>query len=127
MRSEVGGGPVVDVLVVDDEPGISRIVKLLLQSEGFDVRVEGHARTALKVATSEPVRLVLLDLNMPEMDGREFYRELRAHEQSVPVVIMSASGARKAYKELGAEGFLDKPFSPEALIDVVERVGGVAR
>lgn len=115
----------VDVLVVDDEQGISRIVKLLLQSEGFDVRVERHSPTALQVATSEPVGLILLDLNMPELDGREFYRRLREHGSSTPVVIMSANGARKAFKELGADGYLDKPFSPEALVDVVERISGV--
>lgn len=116
----------VDVLVVDDEPGISRIVKLLLQSEGFDVRVEPHAPSALQAATSESIGLILLDLNMPEMDGREFYRKLREGGNSTPVVIMSANGARKAFKELGADGYLDKPFAPEALVDVVERVGGVA-
>lgn len=116
----------VDVLVVDDEPGISRIVKLLLQSEGFDVRVEPHAPAALQVATTESIGLILLDLNMPEMDGREFYRKLREKGNSTPVVIMSANGARKAFKELGAEGYLDKPFAPEALIDVVEKVRGVA-
>lgn len=116
----------VDVLVVDDEPGISRIVKLLLQSEGFDVRVERHSPTALGVAMNEQVGLILLDLNMPDLDGREFYRKLRDKGSTTPIVIMSANGARKAYKELGADGYLDKPFAPEALIEVVERVSGVA-
>jgi DNA-binding response OmpR family regulator len=115
---------VVDVLVVDDEPGISRIIRLLLQSEGLDVVVEPHAPTALKLAANQSVGLVLLDLNMPEMNGREFFRKFRQTDEATPVVIMSANDARSAYRELGANGYLNKPFSPEDLLETVERVSG---
>ncbi len=117
----------VDVLVVDDEPGISRIIRLLLQSEGLDVLVERHAPTALELATTQAPGVVLLDLNMPELNGREFFRKLRQADETTPVVIMSANGARSAYRELGAEGYLDKPFSPEQLLETVERVCGARR
>jgi two-component system, OmpR family, response regulator MtrA len=112
----------VDVLIVDDEPGISKIVRLMLQSEGLDVAVKDNGSTALDFIEAEPVRLVLLDLNMPEMDGREFFRLLRQRGFHTPVIIMSAHGARTAAREIGADAYLDKPFLAEDLVACVEKL-----
>lgn len=112
----------VDVLVVDDESGISRIVRLVLESEGLSVQVKENGLSALDYVEAEAVSLVLLDLSMPEMDGREFFRQLRQRGFKTPVIIMSANGARAAAREIGAEAYLDKPFFAEDLIACVERL-----
>jgi DNA-binding response OmpR family regulator len=59
---------------------------------------------------------------MPRMDGRTFFRELRAKGNSTPVLIASAFGARDAQRELGAEGAVEKPFSPDALARAIREV-----
>lgn len=112
----------IDVLVVDDEPGISRIVRLMLESEGLSVEVRDSGATALEFVESKEVRLVLLDLNMPVMDGLEFFRQLRQRGFTTPVIIMSAHGARRAAREIGAEAYLDKPFMPADLIARIEKL-----
>lgn len=112
----------VDVLIVDDEPGISRIVRLMLQSEGFDVEVKDRGSAALEYVEREAVGLVLLDINMPEMDGRELFRELRQRGFITPVILMSANGARAAARELGADAYLEKPFALEDLVSCVKKL-----
>lgn len=59
--------------------------------------------------------LILLDLQMPRMDGRTFYKEIRSRQISIPVLILSAYGSERARDELQAEGALSKPFHPDAL------------
>ncbi|HET7738312.1 MAG TPA: response regulator [Tepidiformaceae bacterium] len=110
-----------EVLVVDDEPGIARMIRLLLTLEGVEVRVENDAAKALAFLERERVRVILLDLNMPVMDGRTFFRSLRARGDATPVVLMSAHEPRVASRELGADGFLEKPFLPDDLVDCVNR------
>jgi DNA-binding response OmpR family regulator len=106
------------VFVVDDDPALGRLSTILLQSEGFVVSAFNSASDALaKLADSSypnPAGIVL-DLNMPDMDGREFYRRAREVGYTSPVLILSAYGAHAAQQELGAEAALSKPFDPEVL------------
>ncbi|MGK2964305.1 MAG: response regulator [Tepidiformaceae bacterium] len=97
------------------------MIRLLLRLEGAEVRVENEPLNALAFLERESVRVILLDLNMPRMDGRRFFRTLRERGDTTPVVIMSAHEPRLASRELGADGFLSKPFLPEDLVDCVNR------
>ena len=113
---------VVEVLIVDDDPALSRMVRLNLLSEGFRVRMAIHGADGLdSVANHEP-DVIVLDLQMPVMDGRRFFRELRALGCAAPVIVVSAYGAESARLELGAEASIGKPFDPIALISAIRRV-----
>jgi DNA-binding response OmpR family regulator len=107
------------VLIVDDDRNLTRLLTTVLQLGGYGVLTAPDGEAALQLLGSESVDLIVLDLLMPRMDGRSFYRELRSRGDATPVLIASAFGARAAQQELGAEGAVEKPFDPEALLDVV--------
>jgi len=86
-----------------------------LADQGFDITTAENGKEALAYVDGEDPDVIVLDLEMPVMDGREFYRELRSRGQDVPVLILSAYNARAAQMELGAEASLDKPFDPTEL------------
>jgi DNA-binding response OmpR family regulator len=120
---KVDNGMSNHVFIVDDDAALGRLTSLALRSEGFEVA----AFTSPKEALAEVIdpgapnpSLVILDLSMPEMDGREFYRRARAAGLKAPVLILSAFGARAAQQELGAEAALAKPFDTEVLIQAVK-------
>jgi CheY-like chemotaxis protein len=106
------------ILVVDDDPALIRMIRLTFASEGFRVVTANDGLQALDVLQAE-IAAVILDLQMPRMDGRTFYREMRQRGFTTPVVIVSAYGAERAQSELGAEASLPKPFDPDHLVDVV--------
>jgi DNA-binding response OmpR family regulator len=106
-----------DVLVVDDDPVITDVVRRYLERDGFAVRTAADGRAGLTAALAAPPCLLVLDLMLPELDGLEVFRRLRA-EQPVPVIMLTARGDeedRVAGLELGADDYLTKPFSPREL------------
>ena len=108
------------LLVVDDDPGVVTLIRAIFRSEGWDVATAHNGREAMdRLEGSEP-DVILLDLMMPEIDGREFYRRAREHGTKSHVVILSAYGSERACKELGADAAVAKPFEPETLIAKVE-------
>lgn len=110
--------------MVDDDPALLRVVQLSLQSEGFRVTTARNGIEALQRLDQGEYDLIVLDLQMPQMDGRTFYREMRARGSRTPVMILSAFGADKARSELAAEASFNKPFDPENLI---ERISGLLK
>ena len=111
------------ILVVDDERAIVELVGALLQDEGYRVITELDSRRAFEMATEDPPDLILLDMRMPLMDGWEFARQLAAGRSAVPIVVMTAAQhAREWADEIGAAGFVGKPFEIDRLIDEVARV-----
>ena len=110
------------ILVVDDDVNLTRLLRAILRTSGFDVVTCGDSTEGLSVAQAEAFNLIILDLRMPVMDGRTFYRELRDKGVQTPVVIASAYGARAAQAELGAQAAIEKPFDPDRLIDTVTRI-----
>jgi DNA-binding response OmpR family regulator len=110
------------ILVVDDDVNLTRLLRAILRTSGFEVSTSGDSTEGLNVAESQPFDLIILDLRMPVMDGRTFYKELRARGVATPVVIASAYGARAAQAELGAQAAIEKPFDPDRLIDTVNRI-----
>jgi len=112
------------ILVVDDDPSLIRFVSLVLRSEGYEVKTASSGKLALEQIAAESPSLIVLDLRMPEMDGREVYRRARDAGYSGPFVICSAYGAQAARSELGAEESIDKPFDPESLVAKVTGLVG---
>ncbi|MGE5620640.1 MAG: response regulator [Sphingomonadaceae bacterium] len=114
------------ILVVEDEPKISELLKLYLEREGFQVMVAADGAAALEGFRRKNPRLVVLDLNLPVIDGLEVCRQIRK-ESAVPIIMLTARD-EEADKliglELGADDYVTKPFSPR---EVVARVRAVLR
>jgi CheY-like chemotaxis protein len=123
---ENGNTPAREVLVVDDDPALGRLLKVILITAGFSVRVAENGARALDMVRERAPDIVVLDLQMPVMDGRDFYREFRLLGHAAPVVILSAYNAAAARDELGADAALNKPFDPEALVTEASRLIAVA-
>ena len=106
-----------EVLVVDDDATFLRMMRLTLEQDGLEVTTATNGARALEELerTGAP-DVVVLDLEMPEMDGRTFFREMRSRGYTAPVLILSAYDARKAYRELEADRFMSKPFDPDELL-----------
>ncbi len=106
------------ILLVDDEVAIQRAIGPLLRSRGYDVEVAGTGADALRVVDAHPPDLIVLDLGLPDIEGTEVCRRIRARS-AVPIVILSARGA-EADKvnalDLGADDYVTKPFGPEELL-----------
>lgn len=113
------------VLVVDDDTSILDTVSAILSGEGYDVVSAASGAEALAaVARKQPV-VILLDMRMPVMDGWAVARALRSQGLSVPIVVMTAAESAKRWAdEVGAEGYLAKPFGLDELLTIVQRFRG---
>lgn len=112
------------ILVVEDEPSIQTVVRTYLESAGFDVRLADNGAEALALAEQHPFALVILDLNLPGMDGMEVAARLRA-DSSVYILMLTARSDeldRVAGLRIGADDYLTKPFSPRELVARVEAI-----
>jgi DNA-binding response OmpR family regulator len=106
------------VLLVEDEENLASLVKAYLEQEGYRVRTTSSGVEALRIFEHEQVRLVVLDLSLPDLDGIEVCRELR-RRSSVPVVMLTArdeEADRLAGLDSGADDYIGKPFSPRELV-----------
>lgn len=112
------------VLVVDDEAKIVRLAKDYLEQNGFRVATAGDGKTALASARRDRPDLVVLDLNLPDLDGLDVCRSLR-RESDVPIIMLTArveEAERLIGLELGADDYITKPFSPRELVARVRAV-----
>ena len=107
------------VLLIDDDPALVRMIRLALLSEGLDVDTASDGLLGLDAVEHARYDLIVLDLQMPNMDGRAFFREFRARGGTTPVVLLSAYGAQSARTELNAEAAVTKPFDPVVLIRTI--------
>src|SRR5690606_37303060 len=100
------------VLVVDDEPQILRFLRPSLGAAGYDVLVASTGAEALRLSATQSPTVIVLDLGLPDMDGKEVIRQLRQWS-TTPVVVLSARD-REAEKiaalDLGADDYINKPF-----------------
>jgi two-component system alkaline phosphatase synthesis response regulator PhoP len=112
------------ILVIDDEPKIVKQARDYLERGGFQVLAAADGKTALAVARHERPDLVVLDLNLPQMDGLDVCRALR-RESDVPIIMLTArveETDRLIGLELGADDYITKPFSPRELVARVRAV-----
>lgn len=106
------------ILVVDDEPQLTRVLRTGLKSRGYDVRAAADGLAGFEAFNDWHPDLVITDLAMPNVDGLELCRRLRAVSQ-VPIIVLSAKGEEKtkvAALDLGADDFVTKPFGIDELL-----------
>jgi len=106
------------ILLVDDEIAIQRAVAPLLRARGYEVEVAGTGVLALQAAADRPPDLIVLDLGLPDIEGTEVCRRVRA-TSAVPILVLSARGAeadKVQALDLGADDYVTKPFGPEELL-----------
>lgn len=121
------------ILVVDDEPKITKLAKDYLENSGFRVLTASDGQTALAVFRHDRPDFVVLDLNLPNMDGLDVCRAIR-RESDIPIIMLTArveETDRLIGLELGADDYIVKPFSPRELVarvrTVLRRIHGDVR
>jgi DNA-binding response OmpR family regulator len=107
------------VLVVDDDDAMARMIRLTLLSEGYLVTTASDGIEGLKKLDEDGFALVVLDLQMPNMDGRQMFTEMKRRGLTIPVVIVSAYGAESARLELQAAAAVRKPFDTAVLLELI--------
>jgi two-component system, OmpR family, KDP operon response regulator KdpE len=106
------------VLVVDDEPQITRVLRTVLSSQGYQVRTAGEGEAALSSFNEFRPELVITDLFMPHMDGLELCRRIRSMS-NVPIIVLSVKGEERSKVEAldsGADDYVTKPFGIDELL-----------
>ena len=106
------------ILVVDDDAGVRTMTSWALRAEGYTVHSAPDGSQGLAVMEREQVMVIVLDVQMPVMDGPSFFRAIDGPDRP-PVIILSAFDAKRICAELGAEGCLAKPFDPVELTALV--------
>ncbi|GAC1386674.1 MAG: hypothetical protein NVSMB45_16350 [Ginsengibacter sp.] len=109
------------VLVVDDDEDILLVVKILLERYGFLVEAVSKGGTIDENIKKFEPGLILLDINLPDVDGRAVCKELKSKDASkdIPVVLFSAAyNLKDSYHECKADGFIEKPFDPKNFINM---------
>jgi two-component system, OmpR family, KDP operon response regulator KdpE len=108
----------VKVLVVDDEPPIRKLLRMGLSTQGYEILEAPNGRSALELMAQTP-DLVILDLGLPDMQGLELLRTMRARNESVPIVVLSSRGdevGKVQALDLGADDYVTKPFGMDELL-----------
>ena len=116
------------VLVVDDEPDTLELVKLVLESGGFETELAANGLEALDKVGKRRPDLVLLDVMMPDMDGWDVFRKIKEKYPTLPIAILTAK-AQNIDKLLGlhvlkADDYITKPFGKNELIGKVKKLTG---
>ncbi|MFA0749654.1 MAG: hypothetical protein SLRJCFUN_000057 [Candidatus Fervidibacter sp.] len=115
------------ILVADDDPAILELVRINLEARGYQVLTVDNGADAIRIAMREKPDLLILDVLMPEVDGYEVMRVLKESPETahIPIVVLTAyasdAGAMVSWMQ-GAESYLAKPFNPEELLMVVDRL-----
>ena len=117
------------ILSVDDSSSIRKMVAYTLKSQGYSVTSAADGQEALEALARERFEGIILDINMPQLDGFTLLKKIRteAHTASIPVIMLTTEGQERDKKEamaLGANAYIVKPFKPSELIKIVEKVTG---
>ena len=127
--SPARGGTIISasILIADDDPNILRALSFLMRREGHDVRTASGGRQALAMVAAAAPDLLLLDLMMPQGNGREVCRALRADRahDGVRIIMLTARGQDADQREglaLGADAYVTKPFAIDDVVNCVRRV-----
>ena len=114
-----------NLLVVDDDEDLLVLFWLTMRSKGYQVEISKNAETFWDdIFTTKP-DVIILDIHMPGIDGRVLCKELKAHEgtSKIPVILLSANAdVASIASETGANGYIQKPFSADKVMDEVDRI-----
>lgn len=116
------------ILAVDDSHSIRQMMRFALAQQGYQIIEAGDGIEALEKMNGAKIDMVFTDLNMPRMDGLDLIRKLRSGNRSVPIVMLTTESqeSKKAEgKAAGATGWIVKPFRPEQLVQITQRLIGV--
>jgi len=108
----------IKVLVIDDEPPIRKLLRMGLTTQGYEILEASNGKTALDKLAEEPA-LIILDLGLPDIQGHELLRTIRARNEGVPIVVLSSRGDEAGEVQaldLGADDYLTKPFGMDELL-----------
>jgi DNA-binding response OmpR family regulator len=114
----------IRILVIEDDPQLSKIIRSYLEREGFEVITSLRGDTGLEIALEQNPDLVLLDLNLPGLDGMDVAAELHK-EMSMPIIMVTSrveESDRLQGFNTGADDYISKPFSPRELVARVKAV-----
>lgn len=106
------------ILVIDDEPPIRKLLRMGLSTQGYEILDAPNGKTALSLLDSKP-DLVILDLGLPDIQGHDLLRMIRARNDSVPIVVLSSRGdeaGKVQALDLGADDYVTKPFGMDELL-----------
>jgi CheY-like chemotaxis protein len=114
------------ILVVDDNPANLKLVRVLLTAEGYEIRCAADAEEALAVLAEFSPRLILMDLQLPGMDGLTLTRKLKTHPRThhIPILALTAyamKGDEERAREAGCDGYITKPINTRLLPQQVAR------
>jgi len=118
----------IRVLCIDDEPGVIELMSLILRSQNIEVDGAGSGKAGLEALRENPPDAVLLDIMMPEMDGWEVYKQIRADDdlKHIPVIIVTARNSSFeeviARERAGVNDYITKPFVPNQVRESIKRV-----
>ena len=108
----------IKVLVIDDEPPIRKLLRMGLSTQGYEILEASNGKVALEKLAEEPA-LIILDLGLPDIQGHELLRTIRARNEAVPIVVLSSRGdeaGKVQALDLGADDYLTKPFGMDELL-----------
>jgi two-component system KDP operon response regulator KdpE len=106
------------VLIVEDEPPIRKLLRMGLTAQGYQIWEAPNGKSALELLAQKP-DLIILDLGLPDVQGLELLRTIRARDEQVPIVVLSSRGdeaAKVAALDLGADDYVTKPFGTDELL-----------
>jgi len=110
------------ILVVDDDPEILAMLRDFLESEGLSIRTASNGAEALEALDDVAPALILLDMRMPVLDGWAFAERFHERALTYPIIVMTAAeSARRWAEEIGATGYIAKPFDVNELLEIIER------
>jgi two-component system chemotaxis response regulator CheY len=115
------------MLTVDDSPSVRKLVKFTLKAKGFQVSSAADGVEALELIKQEDFDAIILDINMPRMNGLEFLKHIKANGQysTIPVIMLTTEGQdddKDKAIALGATAYMVKPFKPTQLLTLLEKI-----
>jgi two-component system KDP operon response regulator KdpE len=116
------------VLIIDDEPPIRKLLRMGLSTQGYEILEAPNGKTSLELLAQKP-DLVILDLGLPDMQGLDLLRIIRARNESVPIVVLSSRGdeaGKVQALDLGADDYVTKPFGMDELLAECEQHCGIS-
>jgi DNA-binding response OmpR family regulator len=111
------------ILLVDDNPSILEFLQQRLRSMGYRTTIATNGELAVEAVKRDRPSLVILDVTMPELNGYQACREIKAHDPTIPIIILTAKSeaADKFWaKQAGADEFLNKPVDPAIVVDRIQ-------
>jgi DNA-binding response OmpR family regulator len=107
------------ILVVEDDHAVQKALRRLFETEGFHIEIASDGQSAVEAFRKAPPAVIVLDLRLPLMSGRDVCREIKQQDPSLPIIVLSAASDvsdKVLLLELGADDYVTKPFSPRELL-----------